>query len=458
MNPAGLCMMGVTHESEVVGTPYLGAVSEADRDRISDLLRQAKDGVRSEFEFVAVNGRAFLSLFEPIHGDDGQVARLMGLTQDVTERRALEQRFRQSQRLECIGQLAGGIAHDFNNMLMVIFGNLELAKVALTKGKDATYALEEIQNAAEQAAGLTEGLLAVGRRQSPSFAALDLNQLLDEQVRMLGRVLAESIRLDLDLAEGLPTVWADAGQIKQIVLNLCINASQAMRSGGTLRIRTGVDSDSGRGWFEVSDTGCGMSEEVQELAFDPFFTTKAHGEGTGLGLSTVYGIVKQHGGQVQISSVEGEGTKVTVEIPLGTGDRVETRKEPTLVKSGVGSERILLVEDEKLVRDLLAAILTGAGYTVLTAEDGVEALAVFSANEGIDLVLSDLVMPRLDGRGVLEGVAKMGGRVMLMTGYSTDALNPEEFEAQGVRLLRKPFRPDALLLAIREALDAEKPA
>jgi two-component system cell cycle sensor histidine kinase/response regulator CckA len=316
MNPAGLCMMGAADEAEVVGIDYRSIPAPEDRERITGLLERTREGESREFEFQAGNGRSFRSLFEPIFDEEGNVLRLMGITQDVTERHVLEAQLRQAQKLEVIGQLAGGIAHDFNNLQQVILGNLEIVMRALEADDSITESLEAIRHASKSAEQLTRQLLAVGRRQPMQFEPVCLNEVLEGLLGMLRRVLATSISVDVRRGSDLPKTWADPAQLEQVLLNLCLNSSQAMPDGGVLRLETGGGPDPERVWIRVSDTGIGMDDEAKMRAFEPFYTTKPRGEGSGLGLSMVHAIVTQHRGQVRLDASRGKGTRVTVELPV----------------------------------------------------------------------------------------------------------------------------------------------
>jgi two-component system cell cycle sensor histidine kinase/response regulator CckA len=455
MNAAGLCMMGVREEAEIVGLPYVAAATEGDRERIARLLERALEGHASEFEFTAINGRSFRSLFEPIRDEDGRVRRLMGITQDTTDQRALEAQLRRSQKLDGLGQLAGGIAHDFNNLLQVISGNVELAGFASKRGLAGELAasLEDIRRATEQAAELTRRLLAVGRQQPLRLESLSLSELLAGQAGMLRRILSEAIEIVFEPAEDATWVRADRAQLEQVVLNLCLNASQAMPQGGTLRLRASRDTDSMQVRAEVEDTGVGMSQEVRERAFEPFFTTKAQHQGTGLGLSMAYAIVDQHGGRLGIESTPGEGTRVAFELPATRLDeQAPPAEKPTKAGHQGNGERILVAEDQAPVRELLVRILTSANYTVTSAADGLLALEHLEQSPAVDLLLLDAVMPRMGGYEVWARVRSSGTPVLFLSGYSAEALSHDDLAAQGVRILQKPVQASELLQAVYDAL------
>ncbi len=457
MNRAGLEMMGVTEESEVIGLPYLESVCERDRPTIEALLNEALAGKASQFEFEAVNGRIFASTFVPIMGEDDTVIRLMGLTHDVTEQRQLEAQLRQSQKLESIGELAGGIAHDFNNILQVILGELDVANMALDEGRSPGAALAAIERAATRAASLTERLLTMGRRQPLQLVPTDLNALLASQAEIIARMLPETIEVAFEAAPTLPPVKVDPHQIEEVVLNLCVNASHAMPSGGTLRIATHLREGNGepaRVGVTLTDSGEGMTPQVLERAFEPFFTTKAVGSGTGLGLSVVYGIVRQHGGDVSLRSRPGQGTTVAVELPLSDEPlRAEPAEAPA--SGEAHGETILVAEDDQLVRELVCRMLENAGYQVLEAEDGGQALRTLEEHPEVALALLDVVMPRMNGVEACDRILKDHPRVRVLftSGYSTDTLAPGYVEEHGLSVLRKPYQAPELLRAVRGVLD-----
>ena len=456
MNPAGLAMVGAEREADVIGRPYLEIVGERDRTRVEDLRRRALQGEASQFEFEALNGRIFASSFVPILGAGGQVIRLMGITHDVTEQRHLEAQLRQSQKLESIGELAGGIAHDFNNILQVILGELDVAKARIAQGRSPLAALDSIEHAATRAADLTERLLTMGRRQPIHLVPTDLNALLEAQARILARMLPETIEVNFRGEPNLPPVKVDRHQIEEVVLNLSVNASHAMPSGGTLDIGTQLVSQGRAGrvvGVYLRDSGAGMTPQVAERAFEPFFTTKPVGKGTGLGLSVVYGIVKQHGGEISLTSEPGRGTCVTMELPVS--DEPAAVEESTVPAAGPASgETILVAEDDDLVRELVCSMLSHAGYTVLEAEDGERAVEQLAAHPEIAAAVLDVVMPRMNGVEVCEVILARYPhvRVLFSGGYSSDTLPQSYLEQRTLRILRKPYQAPQLLAAVRSLL------
>jgi two-component system cell cycle sensor histidine kinase/response regulator CckA len=380
-----------------------------------------------------------------------------------------EKRLYQAQKMEAIGHLAGGVAHDFNNLLTIISGYSDILLSRLPATDPASGLLQEIHKAGERAAGLTRQLLAFSRKQIIQPKVLDLNALANDVGKMLRRMIGEDVSLTTVLAPRLGRVKADPGQIEQVLMNLAVNARDAMPQGGKLTIETAnVELDDnftqGRpevqpGWYvllAVSDTGCGMTEEVKAKVFEPFFTTKEAGKGTGLGLATVYGIVKQSGGYIYVYSEPGLGTTFKIYLPLvedGVPAGTSNSDRKTLPQ---GSETILLVEDEDAVRSLTRYTLQMQGYAVLEARDGEEALRVADQHQGqIHLLMTDVVMPRMGGRRVAERLAQThpGVKALFLSGYTDDAVVRHGILEGEVAFLQKPFTPSALAQKVRDVLD-----
>jgi two-component system cell cycle sensor histidine kinase/response regulator CckA len=368
---------------------------------------------------------------------------------DITKELSLESQLRQSQKLEALGQLAGGVAHDFNNVLAAINGFAQLLEEGLARDDSRRHDVEEIRKAAERATRITRQLLAFSRHQVPASARVDLVQMVQDLSRMLRAVLPATIELRVMSESGVSTieVLADRTQLEQVIMNLCVNARDAMPTGGSLSIdvRTGTTPETARtAVVEVRDTGVGMSPEVQTHVFEPFFTTKEPGRGTGLGLATVYGVVRQHEGSVEIASVVGEGTTVTVRLPMAppSAEPIVPQSSGTAQDRSSGG-RVLLVEDEPQVREIAARFLRRGGYEVLTAVDGCVALELLASNP-IDLILTDSAMPGMRGEDLAVEVARIrpGLPVILMSGYSDPAAPASSAVAA---FLQKPFTlPDLL--------------
>ncbi len=410
--------------------------------------------------------RAFIS---PILDSSGKTTHYVAVNEDITDRRKLEEGLRQAQKLEAVGQLAGGVAHDFNNILTVLLMNLSALQERASVDEEVRTSLTEMEVAAQRAATLTRQLLAFSRRQLLDTKLLDLGAVVANMANMLRRLLGEDIDLLLDGTDAAHWVSADAGMMDQVLMNLCVNARDAMPNGGTLTIgvhQVAIDAEVASrdpealpGTFicvSVADTGCGMDPDTRKHVFEPFFTTKAIGKGTGLGLATVYGIVKQHNGWINIYSEVGTGTTVRVYLPVQqAGAAAPAAERPGRVRGG--SETILVVEDEDILRDLAVAGLRRLGYTVLQAENGAEALLVWERErDAIDLVISDMVMPGgLTGLEVAERVLadKSGLKVIVSSGYITQDSPPDALASRGIACLAKPYGTAALARAVRDCLD-----
>jgi nitrogen-specific signal transduction histidine kinase/CheY-like chemotaxis protein len=402
---------------------------------------------------------------------DGQVEYISTVAHDLRDRKQLEAQLLQAQKMESIGRLAGGVAHDFNNMLTAIIGYTELAKSQLPQEHPVQQDLDNVHDAARRSAGLTRQLLAFARKQVITPRAVDLNDLISRIDTMLNRLLGEDIRLVMKLKTGLAPVLIDAGQFEQVLMNLAVNARDAMPNGGTLSIET-ADVSVDEAWCQqhpgatageyglvrVTDTGVGMSREVMAHLFEPFFTTKPSGEGTGLGLAMCYGIVKQSGGTIWVSSEPGRGTTFEIYLPRyrGAASAADGTRRAATPVGNTGRETILLVEDEAVVRDLAYRALSARGYQIVTAVDGPDALEIARNYQGaIDLVLSDVVMPHM---GAAELAAKLrqhrpGVRILFMSGYSESAVHGHGVIEAGAGLIEKPFTPESLARQVRDALD-----
>ena len=392
-----------------------------------------------------------------------------GTVTDISERKVLEEQLRQSQKMEAIGRLAGGIAHDFNNLLTTVLGYSDMALHQLPPEDPIRSEIEEIRKAGERAANLTRQLLAFGRKQVFEPKLIDLNALIAESSRMLARLIGEHIRLVTELDPSLGSVRADPGQVEQVILNLVVNARDAMSNGGTLTIRTeNVDVDPGPARqhlgaepgkyvvIAVNDTGVGIEAETQKRIFEPFFTTKEKPHGTGLGLATVYGIVSQSGGQVFVESQPGHGATFIIYLPRVEARPAVAAPAPARTAPARGCETILLVEDEPAVRDLTRRCLEASGYKVLQASDAEEALEVAGKHAGgLDMLLTDVIMPGASGPDLARQLvaARPDLRVLFVSGYTDQAMASERILEPGAAFLQKPFTPDGLARKVRDVLD-----
>jgi hypothetical protein len=390
---------------------------------------------------------------------------------DISERRRLEAELRRAQRLEAVGRLAGGVAHDFNNLLSVILSHCEILEDGFESGQPDPEHVTGIRSAADRAADLTHQLLAFSRGQPAQSRATDLGDLVEQFGGLLNRLIGEHIELDLNRQDGALTVVADPSQLEQLVVNLAVNARDAMPSGGSLKISVSRCRTSSREplgqlpagdyvALRVADSGGGMTHEQLDRAFDPFYTTKALGKGTGLGLATVHAIAEQNGGHASIESVPARGTTVQVLLPLSNREpiplgQVPRRNPPT---TG-GGETILLVEDEQEIRDLFEAGLKAKGYRVLTAGDGQAALdRVAQSGESIDLLVTDVVMPRVSGPELVRRLSKKLPelKVLYMSGYSEEGDLGVMSDEERAVVLKKPFAPKLLEAEVRRILDREQ--
>ncbi|HEY3488826.1 MAG TPA: PAS domain-containing protein [Candidatus Deferrimicrobiaceae bacterium] len=404
----------------------------------------------------------------------GQPVRIAGSLTDLTARKRLEDQLLQAQKMEAVGRLAGGVAHDFNNLLTAILGYCELLLGRLDPRNPNRHDIEEINKAGERAASLTGQLLAFSRRQMLQPRVVNLNDVVRDMDKMLQRLIGEDIELETRTQAGIPNILIDPGQLEQVLVNLAVNARDAMPDGGRLIVETsavGVEDhagllESGIGMplpavlLSVSDTGIGMDDETREHIFEPFFTTKEKGKGTGLGLSTTYGIVQQSGGHVLVESSPGNGATFRIYLPSVTGDVGVGKIEKPAEAMPVRGELLLVVEDEEAVRRLVRESLEQAGYRVLVAADGVEGVELAKQHLGeIRLVLSDIVMPRLGGCEMADRIEEMcpGVGIVLMSGYTEESVAQQGAMGKGRGYLQKPFRPAALVRKIREAMGIVSP-
>jgi len=415
----------------------------------------------------------FDSHVQPLKGSDGQLLGVIGVALDITDRKHLADQLRVSQKMQAVGELAGGVAHDFNNLLMIVKGHAEMLLDRIDSSS-ARHNLEQIQGATERAATLTRQLLAFSRKQVLQPKVLDLNNVVAGMIKMFSRVIGENIDLAFLPGSKLAPVKADPGQMEQVLLNLVVNARDAMPDGGRLTIETcNVELDSVSAsqhsvmeagsyvMLIVTDTGCGMDAGTQARIFEPFFTTKGQGKGTGLGLATVYGVVKQSGGFIWVYSEVDHGSTFKIYLPQVTADLERGAIEKTSRGAHPGTETILFVEDEQSVRELVRDYLGKSGYRVLQAADGVQALEVAAAHKGpIHILVTDVVMPRLSGRELVTRItgSRPAIKILYISGYTDDSIFRHGVLEGGVAFLQKPFNLKDLAQKIRQVLDGEPAA
>jgi PAS domain S-box-containing protein len=423
---------------------------------------------RAEYRMLARDGHVLWFRDDAVYlrTSDNQNPVMQGVLYDITEYKHLEEQLRQSQKMEAVGQLAGGVAHDFNNLLMIIQGHNERILNRLAPKHVAYKDASEIKEAVNRAAGLTRQLLAFSRKQVLQPRILDINVVVADVARMLHGVIGENIHVNLITAESLPQVKVDQGQLEQVILNLALNARDAMPHGGTLTIQTGSvelsEADENASvkpgrylLLQVSDTGTGMDPETQRHVFEPFFSTKELGKGTGLGLASVYGVIKQSGGGISFASQLGHGTSFSVYLPEACETNSSESHESVALIKAKGTETVLVVEDEHEIRDMVSEYLQQNGYTVLHAENGREALEIVHRYKGlIHLLITDVVMPELGGRELAQKVRNLRPRtkILFTSGY-LDCSGDEKAADQHAALLPKPFALHVLANKIREVLD-----
>lgn len=400
----------------------------------------------------------------------GEVRFLSTIMRDISDRMRLEQQLHQAQKMEAFGQLSGGVSHDFNNLLTVIMGYCECLEEDASLKSDSRDMIQQIYRAGGRAAALTRQLLAFSRQQVFQAKVLNLNEIVTDTGKMLGRLIGEDLALATTLSPTLWPVKVDAGQMEQVLMNLAVNARDAMPQGGRLTIETAnveLDESYSEEYLDVtpgryvvmavSDTGCGMDQKTKARIFEPFFTTKAPGKGTGLGLATVFGIVKQSGGHVTVYSEVGKGTTFRIYLPRVESTSESHSDEKPKLAPAKGSETILVVEDAEMVRNLACRILRNHGYTVLEAENGAMALQICKRHAGdIQLVLTDVVMPEMSGRQLAEHLRerRMSAKVLFMSGYTDDAVVRHGILEAEASFIQKPFTPSSLSQKVREVLDS----
>jgi PAS domain S-box-containing protein len=480
-NKAAERITGYSHE-ESINLNLSQSVAPEYLEKAKQMLRQKLAGERVtayELEILAKDGRhVAVEVNTRLVLKDGVPVGVQGIARDITERKRLEKalresedQLRQSQKLEAIGQLAGGVAHDFNNLLTAINGYSALARRRIGDEHPISSYLEEISKAGDRAANLTRQLLAFGRKQLLQPLALNLNDIVSDMIKLLKRLIGEDVQLVTKPGANLKQIKADPGQLEQVLVNLVVNARDAMPQGGTITIETantkldGAYASRHLGvtpgayvMLAVSDTGTGMDHPTQARIFEPFFTTKEIGKGTGLGLSTVYGIVRQSGGNVWVYSEPGKGTTFKVYLPQVEEEvaaPVEAKAVATIKR---GSETVLLVEDEDMVRHLASELLEESGYIVLSANGGEEAISFAARHEArIDLLITDVVMPNISGKEVAEKLKKIHPetKVLFMSGYTDEAIVHHGIVDSDIAFIQKPFSEQALAQKIRDVLDSK---
>jgi len=429
--------------------------------------RKALEGQAVAYE-VTWKDRKFESHVQPLQDADGTIHGVIGVALDVTERERLTDQLRQSQKMQAVGELAGGVAHDFNNLLMVVKGHAQILLDRIPDPSPLRLSAEQVEKAADRAAALTRQLLAFSRKQVLQPRVLDMNDVVAGMIKMFSRVIGENIEMAFIPGGKLGRVRADPGQIEQVLLNLVVNARDAMPTGGRLTIETSnVELDGAYAathtslepghyvMLTVTDTGCGMDAATQARIFEPFFTTKGPGKGTGLGLATVYGVVKQSGGYVYVYSEVNRGTTFKIYLPQVADELDKLAPDSNRKRSVRGSETILFVEDEASVRELVRDYLVGAGYCVLEATDGTQALKVAAAHPGpVHILITDVVMPHLSGPELATklGAERPNLKVLFISGYTDDTVFRHGVLEGGVAFLQKPFNLKALSQKIREVL------
>jgi PAS domain S-box-containing protein len=469
INAAGAQTMGKT-VAEMIGKDdrelFPPAIAHVLIERDQQILATGEAQVFEEIETTDNSTRMYLTTKSVYRDANGVVSGLIGIAREITELKQLEEQFRQAQKMEAVGRLAGGIAHDFNNLLTVINGYSQLIGHRLLPTDPNRARLVEIQKAGERAANLTRQLLAFSRKQLLQPQVVDLNALLQELLKLLRRLIGEDIEVVLTPAADLGTVKVDPSQFEQAIINLAVNARDAMPQGGRLTLTTtnvvlavAPHSELPAGHYAcvtISDTGIGMTEAVKARIFEPFFTTKGPGQGTGLGLAMVYGFVKQSGGHVEVASTLGHGATFTIYLPHTGEDAAEMQALPDLGQAPTGTETILLVEDEDAVRNLVRIVLQAGHYQVLEAHDGQEAILVAKQHQGpIHLLITDLVMPRMSGRHLAVSLkqSRPDLAVLFMSGYTDEMGMAEETANSHIAFIQKPFNPITLAQQVRALLD-----
>lgn len=469
INPAGIRMFGFDSRDQMFAA---GPVTQyytdpAQREQLTRVLEARGYTNDTELHLRRRDGSPLIVVASITGSRDaeGRIVQYRGILRDITQQKHLEEEIRQAQKMESVGLLAGGVAHDFNNLLGGVLGYASFMKAKLPAGHDFIQYLETIERSAQRAAELTSKLLAFARGGQYDVRAVNMNAVVQETVGILARSIDKSITVETSLAENLPTVEGDGGQLQQVMMNLCLNARDAMPSGGSLRIGTelrlwGTEEVNRHAGAQpgryvvitVQDTGTGMDPATRLRIFEPFFSTKGKGKGTGLGLSMVYGIVRNHRGAISVESEPGKGSQFTISLPAS--DLEEEQTLPSASASVGGHERVLIIDDEKDVCSMMGEVLSSAGYTVETASDGVEGVAAYRRKRP-DLVILDMIMPKMSGAETYDALAHddLDVKVLLVTGYSQDGKAQEILRRGAAGFLQKPFVAEELLKKVRGVLD-----
>lgn len=476
VSPAYETVWGRSCESLYADPPsFLNAIFPEDLDRVlSQVNNGPTTGFEVEYRINRPDGtmRWIWDQGFPVRDESGKVYRVAGIAEDITDRKSLEEKLLQARKMEAVGQLAGGVAHDFNNLLTAIIGYSELILRKTERSNPLTKYVEEIRKSGNRAANLTSQLLAFSRKQIFQPKMIDLNLVVVEIEQIIRRLIGENIRLQTKLDPRACRVMADPGQIEQVIVNLAVNASESMKTGGTLTFSThrfsfneetaskvGLDTGTEYISLVVADTGTGISPEHLDKIYEPFFTTKEVGKGSGLGLSTVYGIVQQSGGKIGVETSTEHGTLFTIYLPE-VGERNESKiDEPTWTTFESATETILLVEDEAVVRNMIEQMLKVDGYEVIAAKNGAEAISLVEASSSpIDIMITDVVMPEISGPELVLRVKETYPdiRVLFMSGYIDDDIFPPDHDLDNTHFIQKPFNPSIFAEKVRSILDSRQ--
>jgi two-component system, cell cycle sensor histidine kinase and response regulator CckA len=480
MNAPGLFLMEIDNFSDFENRDWVELWEKEEQAAARSAVEKAKFGETGRFRGYAKTAKGNLKYWDVIvtpilHAGRQQPERILCVSRDATEQKHAEEALqksedllRQSQKLESVGRLAGGIAHDFNNMLTAINGYSDLILSQLEEDHPLRSKVEDIKKAGERSAVLTQQLLAFSRKQVLQTRVIDLNEIVADTTKMLQHVIGEDIQLYTALNSKLGRVEADPGQLTQVIMNLAVNARDAMPDGGKLTIQTEnvhlddkmlashtISKNGNYILLAISDNGIGIDDENRQYIFEPFFTTKEVGKGTGLGLATVYGIVKQSGGYINVESEVGQGATFNIYLPRVPEEILETEEAEAVAKPQQGTETILLVEDEDMVRSLSREVLENYGYTVIEARDGVEALKICNGDCKVDLLMTDLIMPHMGGRELSEKLIEKipGLKIIFTSGYTDDPAMRHNTAETNSHFIQKPFTPNFLVQRVREVLD-----